>query len=286
MNQLRTIVQGEKFKHQLSLCIPKNLNPEVLQRVALTAMNKTPGLADCTPESICSCLLDLAACGLVPDGRRSHLIPRGNQCTLVIDYKGYVEICYRNPDVAKVQAEVICEGDTFAHDRGEISVHTWDATQPRGEICGAYAEVVFRSGARVAAILSLAEIHNVRDASAHGTDRASSPWVRFFGEMAKKTAIRRLMKMIPLPAESAGAIAADGESLEVEHSPARRIETRSEPVDLVEAARARAERDRAEIKGDTPKIEGIEIEHEHREAEPAREVAAQRMPDQDDDNLI
>ena len=275
-NEIKTIVSGERFALELSKCLPSGMSPDVLARIALTAINKTPKLADCTAESICACLLDLAAAGLVPDGRRVHLIPRKNQCTLLIDYKGYLEIAYRNPLIAKIHVELICSEDEFEHDRGTVTRHSWDATAPRGPIRGAYAEAVFVSGASEAVIMSVEEIESIRDNSSQGTDRGDSPWKRSFGEMCKKTAIRRLMKLIPLPAEAGGAIAADGGDIEI--APRERVIPRGKGIDRLAAPKSRPD---SEDKGDpSPKSRPDSKDQE--------EDAPKSRPDaeEDDDELV
>ena len=54
------------------------------------------------------CLMDLSAMGLEPDGRRAHPSPAKGQCTLIIDYKGLVELIRRSGDVVSIRAETVC----------------------------------------------------------------------------------------------------------------------------------------------------------------------------------
>ena len=82
---LRDLIQGKEFKAALAAVLPRAMRPDRFVRVALTAMMRTPDLADCSRESLFKCLLDLSSYGLEPDGRRAHLIPFKNnkkcQCT-------------------------------------------------------------------------------------------------------------------------------------------------------------------------------------------------------------
>lgn len=195
---LKEHLTSDLMQAQFAAALPSHLSPERFTRVAITALTRTPKLKDCTQESFFKCLLDLSAAGLEPDGRRAHLIPYGKECTLVLDYKGIVELVKRNGDVAKIHADVVCKNDRFDHSLGEIREHSYALDQDRGEVIGAYAQVTLKDGAVQAEVLSLAEIESVRARSKAGK---SGPWVSDFNEMAKKTAFRRLSKWLTLSPE-------------------------------------------------------------------------------------
>lgn len=143
------------------------------------------------------CLLDLSAMGLEPDGRRAHLIPYGKDCTLIIDYKGLVELIRRSGDVVSIRAETVCEKDVFAWKNGEIT-HEVDWLADRGKMRAVYAVATLKSGETQSATMTLAEVEAIKKRSRAGS---SGPWVTDFNEMAKKTAVRRLSKMLPLASE-------------------------------------------------------------------------------------
>ena len=104
-------IESTAFRDQVARALPKHLTPDRFLRVALTALLKTPKLATCTPESVTQCLLSCSQMGLEPDGRRAHLIPYGNACTLIIDYKGIVELAMRSGLVANLHADTVCENE-------------------------------------------------------------------------------------------------------------------------------------------------------------------------------
>lgn len=193
------------MREQFARALPKHLSPERFQRVAITATTRTPKLLDCTPASVMKCLLDLSAMGLEPDGRRAHLIPYGQECTLVIDYKGLVELIRRSGDVVSIRAETVCERDEFSWVNGEVS-HRVNWRENRGAVQAVYAEAVMKSGERQTAVMTIAEVNAIRERSKAGK---SGPWVTDFAEMAKKTAVRRLSKMLPLSSEIMEHVARD-----------------------------------------------------------------------------
>tara|TARA_R110000850_G_C9996151_1_gene468183 strand:+ start:13260 stop:14051 length:792 start_codon:yes stop_codon:yes gene_type:complete len=197
---LKGIIGSEAMQKQFAAALPKHLSPERFGRVAITALTRTPKLLECTKESVFKCLLDLSAMGLEPDGRRAHLIPYGKVCTVIVDYKGIVELMRRSGDVVTIHADIVCENDEFAHNMGEISRHTFDLREPRGEMYAVYCQVTFKDGSKQSAIMTKGEIQAIQKRSRSG---GSGPWVTDFNEMAKKTVVRRVSKMITLSPEIA-----------------------------------------------------------------------------------
>jgi recombination protein RecT len=200
---LKQILSSDAMRDQFAAALPKHLTPDRFVRVAITALTRTPKLASCSQESFFKCLLDLSAMGLEPDGRRAHLIPYGKDATLVIDYKGLVELVRRSGDVAKIHADIVCENDHFNHQLGEVKEHTFDLKKDRGEPYAAYAQVTLKDGSVQAEIMSKADIEKIRAKSRAGK---SGPWVDHWEEMAKKTAFRRLSKWLTLSPEIQTAI--------------------------------------------------------------------------------
>tara|TARA_Y100000004_G_scaffold196238_1_gene265624 strand:- start:2093 stop:2665 length:573 start_codon:yes stop_codon:yes gene_type:complete len=143
------------------------------------------------------CLLDLSAAGLEPDGRRAYLIPYGTEATVIISYMGLIELMRRSGDVTSVRAETVCEHDDFEWFNGLIT-HTVDWRKPRGEVQAVYAEACLKDGTHQSTVMTKDEVEAIRKRSKAGN---SGPWKTDWGEMAKKTAVRRLSKMLPLSSE-------------------------------------------------------------------------------------
>jgi len=203
-DDIRDLIQSPEYKRQFAIALPKHLKPERFIRIALTAIAKTPALANCTKASLVSCLLDLSALGLEPDGRRAHLIPfRKSQtnetiCTLLIDYKGLVELAMNTGEVSNIHADVICAKDHFSYNMGNIERHEIDFTQDRGVMYAAYCIITMKDGTKKAEVMTKAEIDGVRQRS---KAKDSGPWVTDYNEMAKKTVFRRASKWIKLSPE-------------------------------------------------------------------------------------
>lgn len=196
-SDLKSLINSDAMREQFARALPKHLSPERFARVAITALTRTPKLAECTQSSMMKCLLDLSAMGLEPDGRRAHLIPYGTEATLIVDYKGLVELIRRSGDVVSIRAETVCEKDSFDWKNGEVT-HSVNWREDRGEVQAVYAEAVMKSGEKQTAVMTTKEVEGIRARSRSGNN---GPWKTDWAEMAKKTAVRRLSKMLPLSSE-------------------------------------------------------------------------------------
>ena len=205
---IREQISDEYFKQQIAVALPKHMTADRFVRVALTALLKTPKLLDCTKESIIECMLNCSALGLEPDGRRAHLIPYGTKCTLIVDYKGIVELAKRSGDVAGVFAQTVCERDNFTWENGEVT-HRIDWKQDRGSVYAVYSTITFKDGSKQTDVMTRTEVEAVRARSRAGS---SGPWVTDWNEMAKKTVFRRASKWITLSPEVADALEKDGDN--------------------------------------------------------------------------
>jgi recombination protein RecT len=215
-------LQSDDTTRKLLQILPSHMKPEFFVRVVINQLNKNSKLALCTRQSFIGSVLDLAAIGLEPDGRRAHLIPYGRTCTYQLDYKGIAELVLRSGKVSHVAADVIRRGDIFVWNKGQLKEHVphflrTDAKAPKeaGEVFAAYSLVVFKDGTERAEVMSRADILAIRDGSpgwqAFVSKKTSdTPWDPRFPhkefEMWKKTVFKRLSKWLPISAEAQAAI--------------------------------------------------------------------------------
>lgn len=220
---IRDRLQGDDFRLAVAKALPRHLKPDRFIRIALTAITRTPALADCDQASFFQSLLSLSQYGLEPDGRRAHLIPFNNrkrgviECQLILDWKGLSELIFRSGLVSTLHADVIRAGDIFDYSMGVLKDHIphylrRDAGKPKeaGEVYAAYAVATMKDGSRKCEVMSEEQIEGIRRRSKAGD---SGPWVTDRAEMAKKTAFRRLSKWLPLSAELREAVEHDDEQV-------------------------------------------------------------------------
>lgn len=201
-SSIREWINSDTLKSQIAQALPAVCKPERFMRTLATAIQKTPKLMACSQASLFQAFMTCSELGIEPDGRRAHLIPYGNTCQLIIDYKGLIELIKRNGDVQTIRAEKVCENDKFTWSDGEIS-HTIDFKKPRGNAYAFYAEVVYKDGAKQNAVMARDEVDAIRKRSRAAN---SGPWLLDYEEMAKKTVIRRIAKMLVLSPEMHAAL--------------------------------------------------------------------------------
>jgi recombination protein RecT len=216
---LKAWLNDPGFQAEIARALPRHCNPDRMARIAITALTRTPKLADCEHASFMKCLLDLSQWGLEPNGRDAHLIPFENrkrgvvECQLILDYKGMVQLVYRSGQVLSVHADVVYEGDKFRYSMGEVLEHVpyWLRTDPdkpisQGKMIAAYARVVLKGGACKCEAMPKDQIDGIRSRSKAAN---SGPWVTDYNEMAKKTVFRRTTKWLPVSAEVVEAFERD-----------------------------------------------------------------------------
>jgi recombination protein RecT len=183
---------------EFKAALPAHVPVEKFTRVAMTAIQNNPTLQNADRRSLFGAIVRLAQDGLLPDGREAAIVMFKNQAQAMPMIAGVLKKIRQSGEVSKVSAQVVHELDHFVWKLGfEESVeHIPPALdKPRGKAIGAYAVAVLKDGSQLLEVMSLEEIEQVRKVS-----RASGngPWVQWWGEMARKTVMRRLSKRLPM----------------------------------------------------------------------------------------
>ena len=202
----------EKNKQQLAMALPKHVTPDRMIRVAVTSLRKTPALMKCKVSSLLSCIFQASQLGLEVDSGLGHayLVPFGEECTLILGFRGMVDLARRSGQVSTIKATVVRQGDHFWHEEG---LDPKLEHRPKGDV-GApvthvYAVCKLRDGSTQFEVMSKEQIEYIRTKSRSGK---SGPWMQHWEEMAKKTVIRRLFKMLPTSIELQRSITIDEEA--------------------------------------------------------------------------
>jgi len=161
-------------------------------------------------------VVEASQLGLEPDGVLGHayLVPFNNRKTgqreaqLIPGYKGLVELSRRSGNLSTIYAHVVHERDQYRFCYGLTPTleHTPTGEPDPGPIVAAYAVAHLRDGGVQFEWLWKKEIDGIRAQSKAGS---SGPWVTHYDEMAKKTALRRLCKLLPVSVELQRAVALD-----------------------------------------------------------------------------
>jgi recombination protein RecT len=203
----------EQSKKQMAMALPKHLTADRLLRVAMTSIQKNPKLLDCTQQSLLACVMTCAQLGLEPDQflGQAYLVPFKDTkkditiCTLIPGYRGYIALARRSGEVQSVSSQVVYSNDHFILQYGiEEKLEHVPADGDRGEVKGAYVVFRYKDGSYSFDYMSKGDIDKIRKRSKAAND---GPWVSDYDEMAKKTVIKRHVKLAPLSVEFAHAVA-------------------------------------------------------------------------------
>ena len=191
--------------------------PFTAQRIlAIAEMTaKRDRLAKCVPSSIINSLIDCITLGLEPDTtlELAHLIPYWNankqihEARVVIGYRGYIQLAYRNPRVTTFGGRVAYERDHFDFSYGfPLRCEHKPLDPDRLNPAWFFSTIQFDNRGGDFEVMSNLEMQRFRDSLPEGR---SSAWKTDFVAMGRKTMVRALAKRIPLSAALAHAVQID-----------------------------------------------------------------------------
>lgn len=206
MEQLLTKMGG-----QIQKALPSMVSSERFQRVALTAFSNNTKLQQCDPMSFIAAMMQSAQLGLEPNTPlgQAYLIPYGKQVQFQIGYKGLLELAQRSGKIKTLYAHEVRENDTFDIDYGlnQTLTHKPLLKGDRGEVIGYYAVYHLDTGGNSFIFMTKDEV--LEHAKRFSKTYNSGPWQTDFDAMAKKTAIKQLLKYAPLSIELQKATSMD-----------------------------------------------------------------------------
>lgn len=207
MVPIKQFFDNPHAQSKLGQLVPRGTDAARLMRMALMSISKTPKLQLCTPESLFLSVCDAAALGLDCGGSlgMAYLVPYGTKCTLVVGYRGMVQLCRQSGEIAAIEARVVRTGDEFDFEFGikPIFRHRPSGNVDDQSITHAWAMARFKDQSYQLDVMTREEIEKIRTRSKAS---GAGPWITDYAEMCKKTVVRRLCKMLPMTPEAAEAI--------------------------------------------------------------------------------
>lgn len=193
------------YESEVARALPKVMTPERFTRIVLTAVTQTPVLAQCTPQSFIGAMLQSAQLGLEPNTPlgQAYLIPFKNskkgvvECQFQLGYKGMLDLAHRGKEVKDIHAHVVYENDVFEFEYGlEPKLIHKPAMADRGAMVWVYAVYHTVSGGYGFEVMSKDDV--IHHAKKYSKSYGSGPWQTEFEEMAKKTALKKVLKYAPM----------------------------------------------------------------------------------------
>ena len=201
---------------EIRKALPSVITPERFTRMALSAINNTPKLAECTQMSFLAALMNAAQLGLEPNTPlgQAYLIPFQNkgilECQFQLGYKGLINLAYRNEQLQTIQAQCVYANDEFEYELGLNSkLFHKPALGERGEMVAVYALFKLQNGGYGFEVMSKQDVDLYAQKYSKAINSSFSPWKSAYTEMAMKTVIKRVLRYAPLKTDFLRAVATD-----------------------------------------------------------------------------
>lgn len=202
---LETINDAAKMVRQYATGL---INSKRAQQFAfqIAIMTKDPKNGDkikrCSPESVLASMMACVHLDLMPNTSEglAYIIPYGTVAQFQLGYKGLVELAYRSGVTKSINAELVFAEDVFELELGterklvhKPSFAVTDRTD-YSKCTAVYATAKLNNGEYVFEVLTKQDLEKVKKSSQAAS---SGPWVQWPEAMAKKTAVKRLLKLLP-----------------------------------------------------------------------------------------
>lgn len=196
-----------KEKEKYGLSFPADYNPTNALMGAYLIMKETTDkngkciLESCSQTSIANALMDMCTTGLNASKKQGYFIAYGGKCQFQKSYFGNITIA-RRYGMKSISAEIIYEGDIFKMHKEDaktvIDSHEQDFMNiDNDKLIGAYAVAIMSDGSKIAEVMNIGQLKKAWNQRMGGLkEDASSTHMKFKDQMAKKTVINRLCKMI------------------------------------------------------------------------------------------
>lgn len=153
-------------------------------------------------QSVINAVTNIASIGisLNPAKKQAYLVPRDGKICLDISYMGLIDLAVQDGAIKWAKAELVYSGDSFTlNGAGAAPTHTYNPfSKERGDVVGAYCVAKLPDGDYLTETMSVDEINSIRDRSsawkAWIEKKKKCPWVTDYGEMARKTVVKRASK--------------------------------------------------------------------------------------------
>ena len=174
-------------------------------RFAFQALRGNTTLQKCVPETIKNAITNIALTGatLNPALQQAFLIPRkiqgvGMSCCLDFSYRGLIKIATDTGSVLHWDAVEVFEGDDFHIVQGSERPHVHHIPKfprdPKAELIAVYSRATLHNNEKSFLVMEKYEIDDTRKTS---QCPQSPAWVKQYGQMAKKTVMKRHYKTLP-----------------------------------------------------------------------------------------
>jgi len=205
-------------KAALANVLPAHMDEGRFCRMVINACLRNPDLLTADRGSLFLAVMTLGEMGLEPSIGQAALVPFKTKLKIggkevwktlvqaIPMYQGLLQLAFNSGHLSKITAVAVFAGDAFDY---ELGLHPQLTHKPAGqsdEVTHAYMTAHFKDGGEFFCVMTRREIDRIR-ASSKGKD--AMMWRDHYAEAAKKTVLRRGLKMVPRSFELSAALAAE-----------------------------------------------------------------------------
>lgn len=202
--QLAAVLEAKKASLQKLIApaaFERFMGSLMSQLKPVNAQGKPNALLRCEPATFYGACYQAALLGLQPGILGEvYLVPYGRTATLIVGYKGMLKCARRHPDVVKITATCVYEGDTYERDGATGDVHhttNFSVDKSDEKLVGAYCRVVLANcNEPLSFELNREQIEKRRSRSAAANGNF---WKNDYAAMCRKTVIRAFFNGGELP---------------------------------------------------------------------------------------
>jgi phage RecT family recombinase len=195
----------ERAKPRLAAVATRYLGEERLCALAMSMYNKDSKLRQCSPESFLRAIYKASQLGLDPTGigNQGHIVAYKGEAQFIRGWGGVVTMAARRG--INIDTFAVYEGDEFEVARyvneggyylGLHHVEKRDNPDEIGEVRAAYA--VANCKEWLQPMIEVVWKHDIEKIRRNSASPNSPAWKGWYSEMARKTAVNRLSKRLPL----------------------------------------------------------------------------------------
>jgi recombination protein RecT len=194
----------EERRQDLKNALPDDISPDRFIRSVIVSAQINPDILACSWQSVWLACMRACRDGLIPDGVEAAIVQFKSTASYIPMYQGLLRNFRRSGRFKWVTAGLVRQGEEFAHwidEGGEHFKHVpGDAFS--APILRIYAMATTKDGGIFVTVIPIEEANKMRNMSRATRDDA--PWKIWPEEMYKKTALRRLSKMLPTARDGTG----------------------------------------------------------------------------------
>jgi len=218
------VFQKEVALHekQFTSMLPQHIPPKRFMRTVVSAAQANPDILSANRQSVLLACQKAAQDGLIVDNREAALVLFGKTAAYMPMVYGILKKLRNSGQLASITAQTVHKNDAFKYNPAmdDVPNHSPEWFGERGEFIGVYAVAKLSNGEHVVEIMNKEQVEKVRKVSRSG-DKGGKPagiWAQWYEEMAKKTVIRRIAKMLPSTSDIDQMFSHDNETFDLDGS--------------------------------------------------------------------